>query len=146
MVQVGDRDEEGRAVRQRHGHAVGRPLVAEVQALQPVGRERRPDEEAVAVLGAPRPAPVDRVVVRRSRREQAVLLHRVDDLLEAQQVGTQGGRVGQQQREALLPAVRQVQDVERRDAQAGHPRPPAGNGAPGSIVGYRSFTYVFPYI
>ena len=53
----------------------------------------------------------------------------VDDLLEADDVRLERGEVGQQQRQPLVPAVGQVEDVERRDVEAIHrlrPRPARG--------------------
>ena len=91
------------------------------------GRRRGPGAPgAVATSGAltsrllpysGRPAqPRMRLVPAFARRpEQPVLLERVDDLLEADEVRLEGRHVREQQRQALLPAVGEVADVERRD-------------------------------
>ena len=57
--------------------------------------------------------------------QEPVLLERVDDLVEPDDVRLERGHVGEQQRQALLPAVGQVADVEGRDVQAVHGAPSA---------------------
>ena len=94
-----------------------------------VGDERRLDEQAVAVLRPAGPA-ADRLVAALARRaQQPVLLQRVDDLLEADEVRLERRHVGEQERQPLLPAVGEVEDVERRDEQAVHGLQALGSGA-----------------
>ena len=54
------------------------------------------------------------------RADQPVLLHGIDDLLEAQDVRLKGGHVGQDQGQSLRPAIGQIQDVEGRDMHSIH--------------------------
>ena len=99
---------------------MGRPMEAELHAILVGGCQRRLDQQAVAVLGPPRPA-ADRLVPALPRcTQQPVLLERVDDLLEAEKVGLQGRHVGEEKRKALVPAIREVPDIQGRDAERDH--------------------------
>ena len=118
VVEVGHGEHQPRAARERHARPVGGPLHAELQALRVGGRERRLDQQAVAVLRPAGPA-ADRLVPALARRaEQPVLLQRVDDLLEADEVGLERRHVREQERQPLLPAIGEVEDVQGRDEQA----------------------------
>ena len=71
------------------------------------------------------------------RPDEPVLLHDVDDLLEPEQVGLERRHVGEQERQALEPAVGEVPDVERGDVESIHRFPlglsSVGQGAGGAI-------------
>ena len=54
------------------------------------------------------------------RTEEPVLLEWVHHLLEPHEIGLERGHVGEQERQALVPAVCEVAQVERRDVQAVH--------------------------
>ena len=54
------------------------------------------------------------------RTDDPILLHRVDDLLQPEQVWLECTHVREQQTETLVPAVGQVSEVERGDVQAVH--------------------------
>ena len=120
MVQVRDGEDERRAAGERQAHAVRRPPQPEVEALVVRRDQRGLHEQAVAVLGTTGPAADGLVAALAGGAEQPVLLHRVDDLLQADQVRLEGGHVGQEQRQALGPAVGEVEDVQRGDEQAVH--------------------------
>ena len=64
----------------------------------------------------------------------AVLLQHVDDLLEPEQVRLERRHVGEQERQALEPAVGQVPDVEGRDVQSVHRAPSRRGQADGATV------------
>ena len=85
-----------------------------------VAVERLADEQAVAVLGPAGPAADRAVAALAGRADEAVLLHHVDDLLEPEQVRLERGHVGEDERQALVPAVGEVADVERGDVQPVH--------------------------
>src|SRR6185503_11464554 len=72
-----------------------------------------------AVLRAPGPAPAGLVATFAGGAEQAVLLDGEDALLQPDQVRLERGHVHEEERQALVPAVRDVADVERRDEEAG---------------------------
>ncbi len=119
------REHEAGAAREPHEQPDRRPGPAQVEPLRAVRDERRLDEHAVAVLRAAGPGAVRLVPAFARRPEEPVLLERVDDLLEPDEVRLEGRHVREQQRQALLPAVGEVADVERRDEQAVHDQLPS---------------------
>ena len=120
VVQVRDREDEAGAAGERQAHAMGGSRGPEVKALDIRGAQGLPDQEAVAVFRAPGPAADGLVAALAGGTQQAVLLERVDDLVQPEHVRLEGGHVREQERQALVPAVGQVADVERRDEQAVH--------------------------
>ena len=99
-----------------------RPVQAEVQPLhvRAADASELPDEHRCCRTRAGRPTPGRLVAALPGRADQAILLERVDDLLEPEDVGLERAHVGEQQRQPLVPAVGEVADVERRDVQAVH--------------------------
>ena len=115
-----DREGDHGAVREGHLDPMGGPVPPEVDALRLGGGQRLADEDAVAVLRPARPAADRPVVTRPGRAEQPVLLERIHALLETEEVGLERRHVGEEQRQALVPAVGQVAQVEGRDVQLVH--------------------------
>ena len=119
-MQVGHHDAQLLAYRKSDGYAKRRSVEAEIQALRVVAGQGFPDQQAVAVFGATRPGPDCPVVSLASCPDEPILLHRVDHLLEAQDVRVERRHVGQQKRQPLRPAIGQVPDVERGDVDLLH--------------------------
>ena len=120
VVEVGDRDERrvappGSATDARSADRL-RPRSSRSTSR---GARAARGRARVAVLRPAGPA-AERLVAALARRaDEAVLLERVDDLLEAEEVGLERGHVGEEQRQPLVPAVGEVADVERRDVERG---------------------------
>ena len=127
VVEVRDREGDHGAVREGHRHAMGGPVPPEIDALRLRDGQRLADEDAVAVLGPARPAADRPVVTRPGRAEQPVLLERIHALLEAEEVRLERSHVGEEERQALVPAVGQIAQVQRRDVQLVH-----GQGSSGT--------------
>src|SRR4029079_7425118 len=68
----------------------------------------------------PPPAARALVAALASRADQPVLLKRIDDLLEAEDVRLEGGHVGEEQRQPLVPAVGGGADVQGGDVDGNH--------------------------
>ena len=115
-----DCHEHGRR-RARHDQPERRPVQPEVQPLDVADREALADEHRVAILGPSGPRSVGFVPPLPGRPDEPILLERVDDLLQPEHVRLERRHVGEQQRETLLPAVGEVPDVQRRDAERFHP-------------------------
>ena len=120
VVQVRDREDEAGAAREREQHAVGGPRCPQVHPLDVRRAQGLPDQEAVAVLRSPGPSADGLVAPLARGTQQAVLLERIDDLVQPEHVRLQRGHVREQQRQALVPPIGQVADVEGRDEQAVH--------------------------
>ncbi len=130
---MGDDDENGRTAGQRDDRPMRGPVQPQLEAVRLGRGEGLSNEQAVAVLRAAGPTAHDAVAALPRRAEQAILLHRIDDLLEPQEVGLEGRHVRQQERQALEPAIGQVADVQGRDVQAIHRTPQLGGGAMGIV-------------
>ena len=100
--------------------------MSEVDPLGIARRQWLTDEDAVAVFGPARPAANHAVLAGTRGAEQPILLRRVDHLLQAHEVRLERGHVGEQERQALVPAVGQVAQVERRDEQLIHGQASSG--------------------
>ena len=121
VVEVGHDHREGRLVRHRHEHPERRSVPSEVQPFRRCdGRQRLPNEKAVAVPGPAGPGAVGRVVPRSCRADDTILVDGEDAFLEPEEVGLERSHVGQEQGQALRPAVGDVADVEGGDVQVGH--------------------------
>ena len=84
-----------------------------------VGRdERRAHECRVAVFRPASPSADALVASLAGRPDQAILLEDIDDFLEPEDIGLERRHVGEDQGQALVPAVGQVADVERGDLEA----------------------------
>ena len=120
VVEVRDRERDRGAVREGHLDPVGGPVPPEIDALRLRGSQRLADEDAVAVLRPARPAADRPVMTRPGRAEEPVLLERIHAFLETDEVGLQRCHVGEEERQALVPAVGQVAQVQRRDVELVH--------------------------
>ena len=119
MVEVGDDEREPGAAR-RATCTRSAERVAPRSRRSARSPQRLPHQQRVAVLRAPGPAAVRLVPALAGRAEQAVLLQRVHDLLEPDEVGLERGHVREEQGHALVPAVGEVADVEGGDMQGVH--------------------------
>ena len=120
VVEVGDGDDERRSALERDRGADRGPLEAQVEPLG-IGRLERPaDQERVPVLRPSGPPARALVAALAARTDQAILLERIDDLLQAEDVRLEGGHVGQEQRQPLVPPVGEVADVQGGDVERGH--------------------------
>ena len=119
-MEVRDREGDPAAVRERHLDPMGGPVPPEIDALRLGGGQRLADEDAVAVFRPACPATNRPVVTRPGRAEQPVLLERIHAFLETEQVGLQRRHVREEKRQALVPAVGQVAQVESGDVQLVH--------------------------
>ena len=131
---MSDDREDRRATRQCDARPMRGPVVGEVDAIDVRPGKGLPDEQAVAVLRPACPAADRAVVALTGRPEKAVLLHHVDDLLEAEQVGLERRHVREQERQPLEPAIGEVPDVEGRDVQTVHRAPSRGIAGQPSVV------------
>ena len=111
------REEDVVALLETQSHAEGRAFQPEVDPLSVVGGQWLADEQAVAVFGAPRPCPDLPVPALAGCADQAVLLQRIDDLLEPEDIRLQGGHVGVDERLPFGPSIVQVADVQRGDVE-----------------------------
>ena len=130
VMQVRDHHRDGRSIRDLQRNPERRTVSTEVQALGITGGDRFPDKDAVAVFGTSRPPPVDRVAGIPGGAQQAILPDREDTFLQAEQVGLDGRHVGEQEREPLGPAIRDVPEVEGRDVQMLHQASRICSGCP----------------
>jgi len=126
VMEVRDREHEPPSAGQLEWDPRRRSLVPELDPFRFARLELLADQDAVAVLGPACPSS-DRAIVAGARGpQQPILLRRVDDLLEAHQVGLKRGHVGEQERQALIPAIGEVAQVERCDVQLVHGQPSSG--------------------
>ena len=135
VVQVGDDEFQAGAGRERHGNAQRRAVPAQLQAVAHVQPERLASEDGVAVLGPAGPAAAAGVVPVARGAENPVLLHGEDTFLEPDQVRLERGHVGQEERDPLAPAVRDVAEVEGRDEK------PVGSVDGAARVSHRRFSW-----